>query len=95
MTSHIEDRDIDAANVTDQVHRFLAAGRLLALEAILQRPAHADPDDRVTVDDKALGTLAQDCSDIGVRAMAPSSALEPVVPILTQPGPSGAVEVIQ
>jgi len=58
--SGLDDRDIDAADVPDEVDRLLAAGRLLALEAILQRSAHTDADDRVTIDDKALWTLAQD-----------------------------------
>jgi hypothetical protein len=60
VAPHVDDRDVDAADVANQVDRFLATGRLLALEAILQRPPHADSDDRVTIDDKALWTLAQD-----------------------------------
>jgi len=49
----------------------------MALEAVLQGTPQPDPDDRMTVDYEALWTLAQDCSDSGGSATAPSSALEP------------------
>jgi hypothetical protein len=78
VAAHVEDRDIDAADIAEQIDGLLAAGSLLALEAVLQRSAHTDADDRVTIYDKALWTLAQDrFRYLGCSAMAPSSALEP------------------
>jgi len=45
---------------TRQLDCLAAAARLLHLEALFQHSAQAKPNDRVTVDDQALGTLAQD-----------------------------------
>jgi hypothetical protein len=49
--AHVEDRHVDAADIPHQLDRLLAAGGLLDIEALLQRPAHTEADDRVTVDD--------------------------------------------
>ena len=62
----------------------LAAGRLVDLEVVVERFAHAEPDQRVAVDHKAMWALAQDWFRyLGVRRWRLVSP-EPSAPILAQ-----------
>ena len=50
VPAHVDDRDVEVADVPDQVDRLLAAVGLLHLEAAPERLAHAEADQRVIVD---------------------------------------------
>ena len=52
--AHVDDRDVEVADVADQVERLLAAGRLVHLEVVCEHLAHSEPDQRVIVDHKAV-----------------------------------------
>ena len=52
--AHVDDRDVEAADVADQLERLLAAARLVDLEVVVEHLADAEPDQRVTVDHKAV-----------------------------------------
>ena len=60
LAPQVDDRDVDAADVADQPDRLVAALALVDLEVAGQGLAHAQPDQRVGVDHKAMWALAQD-----------------------------------
>jgi hypothetical protein len=58
--AHIDDRDVEIADVADQLQRLLAGDRLVHLEVVSEHPPDSEPDQWVIVDHQAVGALAQD-----------------------------------
>ncbi len=56
-TAQVDDRHVEAADVADQPDRVLATVALVDLEVAAQRVAHAEPNQRVRVDNKAVWAL--------------------------------------
>jgi hypothetical protein len=66
--AHVDDGDVEAADIANEVERLLSAIDLLDLESVAERAADSETDKRVAVDYKAVGALAQDCiRSSGVR----------------------------
>jgi len=63
VPAQIDDRHVDAADIADQADRLAAALGLVDLELTRQRLAHAEADQRVGVDHKAVWALAQNGHD--------------------------------
>ncbi len=61
---HVDDRDIEVADVADQVQGLFAAGRLVHLEAVPEHAANPESDQRLVVDHQAVEAGAQD----GIRS---------------------------
>jgi hypothetical protein len=57
--THVDDRDVEVADIADQVESLLAGLRLMDDEAAVQGLTDPDPDERVTVDYQAMWGLAQ------------------------------------
>jgi hypothetical protein len=55
--AHVDDRDVDAADVPDQRQALAAIGALEDLEAVSQGFAHSEANQRVSVDHKAMWAL--------------------------------------
>jgi hypothetical protein len=55
--AHVDDRDVDAADVPDQLQALGAILGLVDLEAVSQRFAHSEANQRVSVDHKAMWAL--------------------------------------
>ena len=91
--AHVDDRDVEAADVADQVDRLLAAGRLVDLEAVLRarraRRAGRAGDRRSQGSVGARSGLLPIISGCGDGAIVSPGA--PIDPILAQAA-SGAVE---
>jgi hypothetical protein len=66
--AHVDDGDVEAADIANEVERLLSAIDLLDLESVAERAADSETDKRVAVDYKAVRALAQDCiRSSGVR----------------------------
>ena len=87
--AHVDDRDVEVADVADQVERLLAARGLVHVEVAGEDLANPEPDERVIVDDKAVGAFAQDCFRSLVCGSGPAAPCAPSVPILAQAGGCG------
>lgn len=59
IPAQVDDCDVEAADVLDQREALLSGLALMDLEAVLERIAQANSNDRVTVDDKTVWTFAQ------------------------------------
>jgi hypothetical protein len=59
--AHVDDRDVEVADVTQPLEAFLATLGFEDVEPVLQDFADPESDERVPVDDKAVWTIAQDC----------------------------------
>jgi len=59
--AHVDDRDVEGADVADEVERFLPRRRLMDDETVLEGTSDPQPDKGVAVDNQAVWGLAQDC----------------------------------
>ncbi len=57
--AHVDYRDVEVAEVTNQVEGLLAAARLVHLEAVLEHASEPESDQGVTIDHKAVWAFAQ------------------------------------
>ena len=71
-SAHVDDRDVEVADVADQLQRLLAARSLVDLEAVLEHSAHSEPDERVTVDHKTVGRALRTAPILAAR-LAPET----------------------
>ena len=80
-------RDVEVADVTDQIEGALAARGLLQLEVLAEDAADPEPDQRMAVDDEAGWAFARHCFRSFVcgsgRRLGPRA---PFASILAQPG---------
>jgi hypothetical protein len=59
--AHVDDRDVEGADVADEVERFLPRRRLVDDETVLEGTPDPQPDEGVAVDNQTVWGLAQDC----------------------------------
>jgi hypothetical protein len=62
--AHVDDRDVEGADIADEVQRLVPRRRLVDDEAFFEGAPDPDPDEGMAVDDQAMWGLAQDCFPI-------------------------------
>src|SRR4029079_6890697 len=82
--SHVDDRHVDAADVADQVEALAAAGALVDLEALMQRFAHTEANQRVSVDHKAMWALGTQPLDPSRGGSGPCGRKKDVISITSK-----------
>ena len=73
--AHVDDRDVEVADVADEVERLVAGRRLVDDEAVFEGAANAQADEWVAVDDQAVWGLAQGCFPIDRLTFAGTGGL--------------------